>query len=944
MAAVGQRLLGFGDVSFSETDQDANSALTELDKGLRSGRIGEQCETIVRFPRLFEKYPFPILINSACLKLAEVFRVGTNFLRMLVLKVMQQSDKHLDKILNIDEFVRRIFSVMYSNDPVARALTLRTLGSIAPLVSERQSLQHSIQNSLESHDAVELEAATYAAARFAAASQAFAAHMCGRVGAMVGGLATPVDVKLRLLGVLQQLRLDAQTAAAVRSACLSLLRSYPSQQIVVAALRVLTRLAAASVTDIPQQIETLIQYLREDPREGVKVQALDDLCHLAQERPHLWDTKNVQAVVQYALTTPYLNLKCGAISVLILLANSVAVDKFDLLAEAEVLELCRESMFHHQVRLASASIRLLTHLAIHALQEDIVLEGTDLVQEVSSAIETLLLLLCSQEGNANLNALRTCLQCIVLLCETDSDLCSQFVDILGSFLSHWSGQALAMVCECLCALGSRRCGVLARLESQIRTILRQQHNPGAQELDWKSLVLLCTLVLQAGVEQRGVSPAPLDCPLDPWSAYRVARQAARYGHFALAAPMFVALSNKVSSEHLHFWLTSLAELSRAEECLQNSKSRDDALAHYSRAVSALKAATTPTQALQFQTEYVRLRGEAVRSQLQLAQACSLLRTAPPPAIAAALAQATRDDLQKCGRVVAQLRKCSREFRALADTYGALYQTLFDADNGTLYNVQLLQQSALLIAQAVDRISQYNQGISSGTNEENVAWLEQSRTSLGEHRLVEAAHRVLLWLRDLRSDNQLTPQQVQVVERISQEIVLVPLCLPRFFFQSLQSTTIKLAVSPQQKGPNEPLPIAPQSQLSLRVEGVVQRRHSSGSTDDGSRTPHRIIRQVLVTVTSQCLGGPPQRTPHDAKASSDGLQLSQAVRPQHDYFQAQFLLALPGAGLHTIIVDTAILDEQLALWRTGPQTQLTVRVLDDAKGNSTPRPTPPRPTT
>ncbi|KAL3197580.1 hypothetical protein MRX96_044848 [Rhipicephalus microplus] len=76
MASAGQRLLGFGDATFTETDQDANSALTELDKGLRSGRLGEQCETIVRFPRLFEKYPFPILINSACLKLAEVFRGG----------------------------------------------------------------------------------------------------------------------------------------------------------------------------------------------------------------------------------------------------------------------------------------------------------------------------------------------------------------------------------------------------------------------------------------------------------------------------------------------------------------------------------------------------------------------------------------------------------------------------------------------------------------------------------------------------------------------------------------------------------------------------------------------------------------------------------------------------------------------------------------------------
>lgn len=43
---------------------------------LRSGQIGIQCEAVVKFPRLFEKYPFPILINSAMLKIADVFRVG----------------------------------------------------------------------------------------------------------------------------------------------------------------------------------------------------------------------------------------------------------------------------------------------------------------------------------------------------------------------------------------------------------------------------------------------------------------------------------------------------------------------------------------------------------------------------------------------------------------------------------------------------------------------------------------------------------------------------------------------------------------------------------------------------------------------------------------------------------------------------------------------------
>lgn len=54
----------------------ARAVTVALVLGLRSGKLGEQCEAVVRFPRLFQKYPFPILINSAFLKLADVFRVG----------------------------------------------------------------------------------------------------------------------------------------------------------------------------------------------------------------------------------------------------------------------------------------------------------------------------------------------------------------------------------------------------------------------------------------------------------------------------------------------------------------------------------------------------------------------------------------------------------------------------------------------------------------------------------------------------------------------------------------------------------------------------------------------------------------------------------------------------------------------------------------------------
>lgn len=48
----------------------------EYSIGLRASRVGDQCEAIVKFPSLVDRFPFPILINAAYLKLAEVFRTG----------------------------------------------------------------------------------------------------------------------------------------------------------------------------------------------------------------------------------------------------------------------------------------------------------------------------------------------------------------------------------------------------------------------------------------------------------------------------------------------------------------------------------------------------------------------------------------------------------------------------------------------------------------------------------------------------------------------------------------------------------------------------------------------------------------------------------------------------------------------------------------------------
>ena len=73
-------------------------------------------------------------MNSSCTLYCNIYRYivtpltythRNNLLRWCILRVLQESEKHLDKVLNVEEFVKRIHGVIHSNDYVARALTLR---------------------------------------------------------------------------------------------------------------------------------------------------------------------------------------------------------------------------------------------------------------------------------------------------------------------------------------------------------------------------------------------------------------------------------------------------------------------------------------------------------------------------------------------------------------------------------------------------------------------------------------------------------------------------------------------------------------------------------------------------------------------------------------------------------------------------------------------------
>ncbi|EDV19481.1 uncharacterized protein TRIADDRAFT_33402 [Trichoplax adhaerens] len=305
--------------------RDANSAMIELEKGLRSSNIGEQCEAIVRFPKLFEKFPFPILVNSAFMKLTDLFYSGSNFLRLCILQVTKDSRKHLGKILNVEDCVRRLYSVMLSNDPVARAITLRVFGNIASIIAEHKNIHHSIQHSLDSHDHIELEGAILASYRLSAESATFASAICSKIANMIQGMGTSIEVKIKMIRILRYMHHDEESISKARQLCHTLLIAYPGSNFVKITLHVLSLLSIKSVLDISHQISFLLNYLKSDQRLEIRRIAIQDLRLFARKVPHMWNKEDIQGLCEILLSFPQQEIQILILRTLVILAHSVAV-------------------------------------------------------------------------------------------------------------------------------------------------------------------------------------------------------------------------------------------------------------------------------------------------------------------------------------------------------------------------------------------------------------------------------------------------------------------------------------------------------------------------------------------------------------------------------------------------------------------------------------------
>lgn len=173
--------------------------------------------------------------------------------------------------------------------------------------------------------------------------------------------------------------------------------------------------------------------------------------------------------------------------------------------------------------------------------------------------------------------------------------------------------------------------------------------------------------------------------------------------------MYENLSTDASQEKLHFFLNSLVQISKAE-CILNygceydiienfyksqetekrpksqytlAERLEKAIALYWKALATLKASSSLTHPLNFQTECIRLRGQLLEALFNIVIIKNTQSITPPPTIAQTIAQNSRDHLQKYGHITNQLRKAVKILKVCEDLYSKLYKSAFDADPCTL---------------------------------------------------------------------------------------------------------------------------------------------------------------------------------------------------------------------------------------------------------------------
>uniref|UniRef100_A0A6G1S9S8 Integrator complex subunit 7 n=1 Tax=Aceria tosichella TaxID=561515 RepID=A0A6G1S9S8_9ACAR len=808
--------------------RDANSLLVELDRGLQSPNINDQCDTVVRFTTLFQKYPLPLLVNSAFLKLAEAFRVGSNMIRIKICEVFELNQKHLNKIHNVDDLYRSLFAVTTSNDPIARSIALLALGHIATIVSDYKGVHHCISSSLDGSVEFELTATIICTASYVKHSAEFACNIYPRIVSIIDSNKYPVSTKIRALAALDHKFYNANDAMTVRSFLIDVIQRTSLKKLMCACLTLSTKISYNSLSHIIAQIELLLKIFQDEPQQVVKACVLKNLLFLAEKSPHIWESSHVEPLVSYleqtVVYTKSINQNHFVGSVLSIFCKLLTC-KCNFIMQQEkdrIFALCYKfALTDSDLSLCSMAFELLTVKSeeyYHQSAKNMVeCPTSDETTETLNAIKTFLIQSAPQKPSptrsktserpatkhvsTDNSRLKSIYRHIVNLCSLNPHYCSEILKLVFDRISskdiHLAGLS-DYYTEMMCAMSKFSTDYIVTTESCWKLINTKHH-----DLSETNLLNLCVLYFQTMRLQENESKY-VQQPFihwfqhrgrSLWLAYKVMRQAMRYGHFEIASQLCEYLHKHVTRDNMDYYFKSLHRICRAESILSANPDLDEnlenALPYYEESMSPLRASVGLSKTTSFQLQFVWLRIRTLQIHSDLRRCCRIFEYHLPITneILLGVIGATRGAKIENGHhimTIQQMIKISKDFRALANCYENLSLTVSqDCDHRTSSYIYLLKSSCIIMADVIDAVFQYGKNhhvinkLTLATDKESA--LEHRGLEMTCNKLIDSIKNEIIKPGIFPSQKTIQPYIV-LFRSFSNQLLSCPLSFPRRFFQ------------------------------------------------------------------------------------------------------------------------------------------------------------------
>jgi len=186
---------------------------------------------------------------------------------------------------------------------------------------------------------------------------------------------------------------------------------------------------------------------------------------------------------------------------------------------------------------------------------------------------------------------------------------------------------------------------------------------------------------------------------------------------------------------------------------------------------------------------------------------------------------------------------------------------------------------------------------------------------------------------------ITDRHTQCLLAALSTLSALPVGLPRFFFQSLQATSVKLSVTPQPRAAGDPVAVSASQQLAVKVEGVITSSSlASSSSARAVKAVHLSLQSTLLAAAksaaaaSTSAGAEKPPSAGAAGAASDApLTLESLAVPHNDFFTAQFLVTFPTAGSYQVSIDTQLVDEEERFWKSGQRpVVVNIKAFEDPR--------------